>query len=46
VRRAILDKGVVIPEGCVIGEDPEHDARRFTVTPRGVSVVTRDSPLA
>lgn len=45
VHRAIIDKGVVIPEGCVIGEDPEADRRRFTVTDGGVCVVTRDMPL-
>ena len=45
VHRAIVDKGVVIPPGCVIGEDAEHDRRRFTVTDGGVCVVTRDMPL-
>jgi glucose-1-phosphate adenylyltransferase len=45
VNRAIVDKGVVIPPGCVIGEDPEHDRRRFTVTDGGVCVVSRDMPL-
>jgi len=46
VRRAILDKGVVVPPGCVIGEDDEADRRRFTVTDGGVRVVTRDMPFA
>jgi glucose-1-phosphate adenylyltransferase len=39
VRRAIIDKWVRVPEGCSIGHDPEADARRFTVTPSGISVV-------
>ncbi|HVU04373.1 MAG TPA: glucose-1-phosphate adenylyltransferase [Polyangiaceae bacterium] len=42
VRRAIIDRGVVIPEGLVIGEDPELDAKRFHRTPHGVTLVTRD----
>ena len=40
VRRAIIDRGCVLPEGTVIGEDPEADAQRFRVTPKGVTLVT------
>ncbi len=39
VRRAVIDKGCVIPPGTVIGEDPAEDARRFHVTPKGVVLV-------
>jgi len=40
VRRAILDKNVVVVPGAVIGVDHEHDrARGFTVTAGGVTVV-------
>ncbi len=42
LRRCIVDKGVRIPPGEVIGEDPEADARRFSVSENGVVVVTRD----
>ena len=42
LNRVIVDSGVRIPEGMVIGEDPEFDARRFRVTERGVVLVTRD----
>lgn len=42
LRRCIVDKGVRIPAGEVIGEDPEHDRSRFTVSPGGVAVVTRE----
>jgi len=42
IRRAIIDRGVVIPEGLVIGEDPEEDARRFHRTPEGITLVTAD----
>lgn len=41
LRRCIVDKGVHIPEGEVIGEDPERDAERFTVSPNGVVAVSR-----
>lgn len=40
IRNAVIDKGCVIPEGSVIGEDPEADAKRFHVTPGGVVLVT------
>jgi glucose-1-phosphate adenylyltransferase len=40
VRRAILDKGVVVPEGARIGMDPDEDLERgFTVTESGITVV-------
>ena len=43
IRRAIIDKGCVIPDGTVIGEDPARDAARFHVTPEGIVLVT--SPM-
>jgi glucose-1-phosphate adenylyltransferase len=42
LRRCIVDKGVHIPPGTVIGEDPESDRRRFAVSENGVVVVTRE----
>jgi glucose-1-phosphate adenylyltransferase len=41
LSRVIIDSGVRIPEGLVIGEDPELDARRFRVSEKGVVLVTR-----
>ena len=41
LTRCIVDKGVRVPAGEVIGEDPEEDRARFTVSERGVVVVTR-----
>jgi glucose-1-phosphate adenylyltransferase len=32
----------VIPDGMVIGENPEDDARRFRRTAGGVTLVTRE----
>ena len=40
VRRAIIDRGVVLPRGAVIGYDPVEDRRRHTVSEGGVVVVT------
>jgi glucose-1-phosphate adenylyltransferase len=40
ISKAVIDKGCIIPEGTVIGEDPEEDNRRFYVTERGVVLVT------
>jgi glucose-1-phosphate adenylyltransferase len=42
IRRAIIEKGVEIPPGSVIGYDPEEDARRYHVTPEGLVVIERD----
>ncbi|GIX18598.1 MAG: glucose-1-phosphate adenylyltransferase [Erythrobacter sp.] len=42
LSRVIIDSGVRIPEGMVIGEDPVEDARRFRVSDKGVVLVTRD----
>jgi glucose-1-phosphate adenylyltransferase len=41
IKRAVIDRGVKIPEGLVIGEDPEEDARRFRRTEKGICLVTR-----
>ncbi len=42
IRRAIIDKGVNIPEGFRVGFDPDEDeARGFTVSPGGVVVIAK-----
>ncbi|MGA0018831.1 MAG: glucose-1-phosphate adenylyltransferase [Steroidobacteraceae bacterium] len=41
IRRAIIDRGCVIPDGMVIGEDPEQDGERFLCTETGITLVTR-----
>lgn len=40
LKKVILDKGVHVPDGTVIGEDHELDAKRFFVSPGGVVLVT------
>ncbi len=45
VRRAIIDKGVVVPPGMKIGYDREADRRRFTVSAQGVVVVPKGMDL-
>ncbi len=39
IKKAIIDKGCMIPDGTVIGENPEEDAKRFHVTENGVVLV-------
>ena len=42
IRRAIIDRDVLIPRGALIGYNAEEDRRRHTVTESGVVVVTTD----
>lgn len=42
IRKAIIDKGAVLADGEVIGEDPQRDAERFYLSPEGVVLVTPD----
>ena len=41
LRNVILDNGCRVPEGSVIGDDPQEDSRRFDVTDGGLVVVNR-----
>jgi len=41
LNKVILDRGCVLPEGMVIGEDPVLDAKRFERTSNGVVLVTK-----
>jgi glucose-1-phosphate adenylyltransferase len=40
LRNVVIDRGVKIPEGLVVGEDPELDAKRFRTTSNGVCLIT------
>jgi len=41
LRNVIIDRGVRIPEGLVVGEDPIADAKRFRRTEQGVCLITQ-----
>ena len=41
LTNVVVDRGVQIPEGLVVGEDPDLDAKRFRLTDRGISLITR-----
>jgi glucose-1-phosphate adenylyltransferase len=41
LKRVVLDRGVNIPAGLVVGEDPEQDAARFRRTENGICLVTQ-----
>ena len=40
LSKVVVDRGCVIPEGMVVGEDPEEDAKRFYVSEGGVTLIT------
>lgn len=42
LKNVIVDRGVHIPPGLVVGEDPEEDAERFHRTAAGICLVTQD----
>jgi glucose-1-phosphate adenylyltransferase len=41
LTNVVVDRGVQIPEGLVVGEDPEFDAKRFRTTENGVTLITQ-----
>ncbi|MBB4102107.1 glucose-1-phosphate adenylyltransferase [Allorhizobium borbori] len=42
LRNVVIDHGVQIPEGLVVGEDPELDAKRFRRTESGICLITQN----
>jgi glucose-1-phosphate adenylyltransferase len=42
LNKVIVDRGCWIPDGLVIGEDPEFDAQRFYRSEGGVALVTAE----
>jgi len=42
IRRTIIDKNVVVPEGTEIGFDPESDRKKFTVSDTGIVVIPKN----
>jgi glucose-1-phosphate adenylyltransferase len=41
LTKVVLDRGVEVPEGLVVGEDPIEDAKWFRVSEGGVTLVTQ-----
>lgn len=41
LTNVVIDRGVVIPEGLVVGEDAALDAKRFRRTENGICLITR-----
>jgi glucose-1-phosphate adenylyltransferase len=41
LKRVVIDHGVKIPEGLVIGEDPVLDGKRFRLSEKGICLVTQ-----
>ena len=41
LSRVVVDRGVRIPNGLVVGEDPELDGRRFRRTENGICLITQ-----
>jgi glucose-1-phosphate adenylyltransferase len=42
LTNVVIDRGVRIPDGLVVGEDPEVDAARFRRTSKGICLVTQE----
>jgi glucose-1-phosphate adenylyltransferase len=41
LKNVVIDRGVRIPDGLVVGEDPERDAQRFRRTEKGICLITQ-----
>jgi glucose-1-phosphate adenylyltransferase len=42
LTRVIADRGCVIPDGMVVGEDAKLDGQRFFRSPSGITLITRE----
>jgi glucose-1-phosphate adenylyltransferase len=41
LKNVVIDHGVTIPEGLIVGEDPELDAKRWRRTESGICLITQ-----
>ncbi|WP_299044316.1 glucose-1-phosphate adenylyltransferase [uncultured Tateyamaria sp.] len=41
LRKCVIDRGVEIPTGLVVGEDPTEDAKFFRVSEKGTTLITK-----
>ena len=42
LRKVVIDRGCVIPDGMVVGEDAQLDGQRFFRSPSGITLITRE----
>ncbi len=42
LKNVVIDRGVRIPEGLVVGEDPVEDAKWFRVSDGGITLITQE----
>ncbi|QLQ18997.1 MAG: glucose-1-phosphate adenylyltransferase [Exiguobacterium profundum] len=42
LKNCVIDRGVAIPEGLVVGDDPDEDAKWFRRTESGIVLITQD----
>jgi glucose-1-phosphate adenylyltransferase len=42
LKNCVIDRGVIIPEKLVVGQDPDEDARWFRRTDAGIVLITQD----
>jgi len=42
LTRCVIDSGVHIPEGLIVGEDAKADAKRFRVSEKGIVLITQE----
>ena len=42
LRNVVIDRGVKVPDGLVVGEDPVGDALRFRRTEKGICLITQN----
>ena len=41
LTNVVLDRGVIVPEGLVVGENAKDDAERFRRTDNGICLITQ-----
>jgi glucose-1-phosphate adenylyltransferase len=42
LKNCVIDRGVIVPEGLVVGEDPDEDGKWFRRSEGGIVLVTQD----
>lgn len=41
LKNCVVDRGVIIPEGLIVGQDPKEDAKWFRTTDAGITLITQ-----